>query len=532
MKLRRLKFLNLCFAIALLLSVFAAGCESSNNKPASGTPASSGSQEAANSGPTPGGKLKIIMLDNTVNIGFPARDAQLTSYYNSPALERLAVYDKEGKMRPLLAESWESDPAKKTITIKLKQGIKFHDGTDFNAEAVKWNIEQFQEAKRPEVRGIQSMDIVDPYTLRINLEKWDSTLFDSIAWFVQMVSPEAVKKNGKDWAILHPVGTGPFTFVSWERDVSIKFKKNENYWQKGKPYLDSIEYALIFDRNTALNTFKSGGADVLTQMTPEAYLELKQSGKYASQSIDGVFGRAGSGFMFSSGNPNSPLKNLKVRQAIQHAVDVKALVDSLQRGLADATNQWYTPDSLYYNPDVKGYPYDPDKAKQLLAEAGYPNGFKTKIYTYAGMAKEATAVQSYLAQVGIQADVEQLDIARLIELTFGIWDGMTAFIWPMQPNAPVLIDKNFNKDSGSFAKNIVHPERLVQQMAIAKEATDNETKKKAVLEMQKVLFDENAMFFPMYSPKRAVFLKPEVQDLGFFKTNSFDWAPENVWIKK
>jgi peptide/nickel transport system substrate-binding protein len=513
-----------------LASVVLAGCTKDSSNQAA--PKQEQPNNSASSGPSPGGTLKIIVSDNATNIGFPAEDAAFTLYYNMPALETLGRYDKSGTIQPFLAESWQANPQAKTITFKLKQGIKFHDGTDFNAEAVKWNIEQFQKANRPEVKGIQSMDVVDANTLQLNLQEWDSTLLESIAYFVEMVSPAAVEKNGKDWAKRNPVGTGPFKFVSWERDVSIKYKKNENYWQKGKPYLDAVELSFVYDRNTAANVFKTGGADVLTQMTNETALELEKSGKYTKQSIDGGFGRLGVGLMFDSANPKSPFTKLQVRQAVMHAIDTKAIINSVYRGLADETNQWYTSGTKFFNPDVKGYPYDPEKAKQLLAEAGYPNGFKTKVYTDAARVNDVTAVQSYLAKVGIELEVVTLDVAKLIELTAGTWDGMTVLLRPLQPNATTLIYRVLGKNAVYFSKNIIHPDKVEKLLADSRSATDPETSKQAILELQKAVFDENAMFFPMLSPNRAIFMKPQVQDLGMFKTNSFDWAPEDVWIKK
>lgn len=529
-KVGKVRIVHPAIAFCLLISIVISGCtqEAAKQEPSKNeTP----KQETA-SGPGYGGSIKMIMLDNATNVGYPAEDAGFTLYYNMPALESLGRYDQEGKIKPLLAESWQTDPDKKTITFTLKQGIKFHDDTDFNAEAAKWNIEQYQKAKRPEVSGIQSMDIVDANTLRLNLEKWDNTLLESIVWFVQMVSPAEVEKNGKDWARRNPVGTGPFRFVSWERDVSMKFKKNEQYWQKGKPYLDAIEFSFIYDRNTAANVFKSGGADVLTQMTVDTYRELEQSGKYTLQRNEGALGGIGIGLMFDSANPNSPFSKLKVRQALMHAVDTKAIINSVSRGLGQETNQWYPPGTRFYNSDVKGYPYDPEKAKQLLAEEGYPNGFKTKISTDPGRANIATAIQSYLAKVGIEVEVATMDIAKLIALTSGRWDGMTVYLRPMMPNATTMIDRNLGKGAVFFGKNIIHPEQVDKLLADARNARDSEGTRKAILELQKVVFDENAIFFPMYGISSGVFMQPRVQNLGMLRTNGLDWAPEDVWVKK
>jgi peptide/nickel transport system substrate-binding protein len=530
------KFIYLTIAMCLLISVILAACTTQSGKQEAnnGTKSSSSdSKSTSSSGPAYGGTMKIIMLDTLTNLGYPAElRSNVTFYYNQPVLESLGIYDKEGKVIPWLAESWQTDPEKKTITFKLKQGIKFHDGTDFNAEAAKWNIEQYLAAKRPEVNGIQSVDVIDVNTVRLNLAAWDSGLLEAVAYYVKMISPAAVAKNGKDWAILNPVGTGPFKFVSWEKDVTVKFKKNENYWQKGKPYLDAIEYVFIKDRNTAANVFKTGGADVLTQMDPDVFLELEKSGKYTTWTDEKVFGTVAIGLMFDSINPNSPFANVKVRQAVVHAIDNEAIVKSVLRGLGEATNQWYKPGLWAHNPDVKGFPYDPEKAKQLLAEAGYPNGFKTKITTDQAREKIMTAVQSYLAKVGIDAQVVTVDSAKWTALTNDKWDGMIMFFRAMAPSVLTTLNRVISKDATLYAKNMIHPDKVEQLLAEARRAPDVETSKKPLIELQKTISEEYTLYVPLVALRTGFATHPRIQNLGNLTTNGNDWTPQDVWIKK
>lgn len=122
------------------------------------------------------------------------------------ALESLGRYNEAGQMEPWLAEDWEIDPTAKTITVKLKKGIKFHDGTDFNAEAVKWNMDEFLNYGRSEARDLESTDVIDEYTVRLNLKTWNSSILEALFYFVLMTSPTAFEENGKDWAINNPVG--------------------------------------------------------------------------------------------------------------------------------------------------------------------------------------------------------------------------------------------------------------------------------------------------------------------------------------
>jgi peptide/nickel transport system substrate-binding protein len=529
------RFVDLSVAICLWISIILSGC--TQETPGQETPDKEASNDTDGSGtetgPARGGTLKIIVADSFTNLGYPA-EQRVTSnlYIVQPALETLGRYDTTGKMKPWLAESWQTDPKAKTITFQLKKGIKFHDDTDFNAEAVKWNIEEYQKAKRPEVNGIQSMDIIDADTLRLNLVEWDNGLLESLCYFVNMVSPAAVSKNGKEWAIKNPVGTGPFKLASWERDVSVKFKKNENYWQKGKPYLDAIEYALIADKNTAANVFKTGGADVIMQSEIDVFQELEKSGKYTTLTNDKIPGALGVGLMFDSGNPNSPFADVKVRQAVMYAVDREAIQKSVYRGYAVITGQWDTSLSWSYNPNVQGYPYDPEKAKQLLKEAGYPAGFKTKITTDPVRANLMTAIQSYLAKVGIDAQVVTVDFARWGALAADKWDGMILFFRALTPNTIVQMNRLFSTNGALYAKNIIHPDKVEKLLAEARTATDVEASKKAVHELQKAVFKENAIGFPAFSLIHGLAVDPKVQNLGMYKTNAFDWNPEDVWIKK
>lgn len=518
--------------ICLLISVVLAGCTKETSKQE--TSKLEASNDLKSSEPSHGGTLRMIWVDNITNIGYPA-DQRVSSnlYFVQPVFETLGRYDETGKITPWLTESWQTDPKMKTITIKLKKGIKFHDNTDFNSEAVKWNIEEYQKAKRAEVNGIQSIDVIDENTVRLNLVEWNNSLLESVAYYVKMASPTAITKNGKEWANNNPVGTGPFKFVSWEKDVSLKFKKNENYWQNGKPYLDAIEYSLIYDRNTAAIEFKSGKADVFTQMNADDYIELEKSGKYVTRSDEKIAGAlVGVGLMFDSANPDSPFANVKVRQAAMHAVDSKAIADSVLRGLAVPTNQWNNSSHQYYNPDVKGFPYDPEKAKQLLAEAGYPNGFKTKITTDAPRVQEMTAIQSYLAKVGIDAQVISVDTPKWVALIGDKWDGMVMSYRVLSPSTIVQMNRLLSKDAALYAKSIIHPDKVEKLLADARTAPDFESSKKAVLELQKVVFDEYAISFPTFSLINGIAFTPKVQNLGMFTTNALDWNPEDTWMKK
>ena len=185
--------------------------------------------------------------------------------YAPPFFDRLLSVGDDGKYKPGLALSWDTSKDGKTITFKLRQGVTFHDGTPFNAQAVKSNLDNLIPPKATILTGITSVDVVDDYTVKLNLSSYNNLILYHFAAnpATYMYSPEALKKNGADWATTHPVGTGPFMLKDYQPNISLTLVKNPNYWQKGLPYLDGIEMTMVPDPMTQMLTFKAGQANAI-----------------------------------------------------------------------------------------------------------------------------------------------------------------------------------------------------------------------------------------------------------------------------
>ena len=190
--------------------------------------------------------------------GYPPRITGSGRDYAPPFFDRLLHIGDDGKYQPGLALSWDASTDGKAITFKLRQGVTFHDGTPFNAQAVKSNIDNLIPPKRPILTGITSVDVVDDYTVKLNLPDYNNLILFQFAInpATYMYSPEALKKNGEDWAKTHPVGTGPFMLKDYQPDISLTLVKNPNYWQKGLPYLDGIKISVVSDDMTQMMTIK------------------------------------------------------------------------------------------------------------------------------------------------------------------------------------------------------------------------------------------------------------------------------------
>jgi len=345
-----------------------------------------------------------------------------------PVMETLLRMDSKEVVQPGLAESWTVSADKKSITFVLRKGIKFHDGTDFNAEAVKYNLTAVLKANvlgSAVLANVGSYDVVDPYTLRMNLTKYDSTLLMRLATSVigAMASPTALQKvvAAEDLPKAHCVGTGPFLFDSWQRDNFVKYKKNPNYWKPGLPLVDYVEIRSIMDLTVSIMSFKKGDAQFLENVDPVDAIQLVKEGF----AVDPETLQFCHSIIPDGNNPNSPFKDLRIRQALDYAMDKVGMSEGIGMGYSVVMDQLALPSNSYF---VQGMPtrqYNVAKAKQLLADAGFPNGLKIKLTTDVRARKDTlVAIQTYLQEAGFQVTLDVADVARMSSLTRQGWEGV------------------------------------------------------------------------------------------------------------
>jgi ABC-type transport system substrate-binding protein len=447
-----------------------------------------------------------------------------------PIFELLIRTDENEKLFPWLAESWKISPDSKSITFYLRKGVKFHDGTDFNAEAVKYNLEQVLAANiagSSVLKKISSYDIIDPYTIRLNLTAFDYTLLVRLGQSVigMMASPTAMqtKKTPEERA----VGTGPFKFDSWSRDGFVKGVKNPNYWQKGKPYLDSITYKAITDVTVAIMSFKAGELDLEQNIDPVDAKQLQKDGYKVEQS--------GVTWLHSlipdGANPKSPFADIRVRQALEYAIDKKTHAEGVGMGAYTPLYQVAMPKDLYYDPSLQPREYNPAKAKQLLAEAGYPGGFKTKLVTDVRVRKDSLqAIQTYLKEVGIEVETDIADVARITALQRGGWEGI---LYPGFPQPDNLLNYLTRwGDATNFVSFYRPPgwQSMWDQLAAQPDDTLRANQLKAIV---KLMYDQSiAIPFQGDVPFR-VSRPGVVNNFGFHTNRTSGWYESaDVWLKK
>src|SRR4051794_724254 len=330
--------------------------------------------------PQNGGIMRVVEnAEGGAPLGTPWEIRGIDTKLPKPAIETLLREDPNGNYSPWLAESWKVDPATNSLTLSLAKGVKFQDGTDFNAEAVKWNLQHAIDAKN--VTGWKSFDAVDPTTLRINFEAYQNDYLSALSGTTVggMISPTAFDKNGLEGARNNPVGTGPFKLDSFERGSKLRYVKWDGYWKKaqGLPHLDGVEYLFIRDSMTQQTAMLAKGdqrVDVLASTSGEQAAALKAQGlNVLSMPVGPV------SLIPDSKNADSPLSKEKVREAISYAIDRESIAKARGFGYWQPAYQLPNPGSPQFLTDFAGHKYDAAKAKQLLAEGGFPTGFKTRI---------------------------------------------------------------------------------------------------------------------------------------------------------
>jgi peptide/nickel transport system substrate-binding protein len=512
------------------------------------TPSTTSSATTSSEQPAYGGTLKIGYSVDADNIGYPptmTRSDALKFAYT--AIEGLIRVDTNGNIIPWLAASWEIDASANTITFTLQQGVKFHDGTDFDASAVKWNLEQCIAAERPELSSVSSIDVVDNHTVRINLSKWDATLLTQLATSSAglMISPTAFQNSASNdtdranWCITHPIGTGPFKFVSWQRDVEQVYTKFDGYWQAGKPYLDEVDWIIIADPTTELAAFKAGETDVILEVDAKDAKDLAQTGLYI---VSSGGGQALYSLVSDSANSSSPFSDIRVRRAVEYAIDKETICSTLGQGAWAPIYQAAPPGNWAENTAVTGYHYDPTKAEELLAEIGYSvdNPLKTTLYSLATptyFADQATAIQGYLQAVGIDAEIQLLDQGGFFNVFFtpGWQDGLVLAPTGLRPDTLGMLNWIFGTTDqpSSILAPLARPADVQDLIAKAMATTDFATEQDYVQQIQELIVDKYCSLSWLFQINISMAKSKKVHDDGLLMFPSeTSWRPENAWIEQ
>ena len=350
-------------------------------------------------------------LDPTAGAAAPIRYITYANLY-----EGLARVMEDGSVQPLLAESWTVSDDQKTYTFKLRQGVKFHDGSPFDCSTVKFSYERAvapdsTNAQKGLFEPIEKTECPDPATAVVTLKRPASNFLFNMAWGdAVMVSPDSVADNKTN-----PVGTGPFKFKEWVKGDKVVLERNDDYWGTA-PKMKEVTYKFISDPSAAAAAIQAGDVDAFTSFQAAELVNRFQSDANLQVEVGNTSGKV----VLALNNARKPFDDVRVRQALAHAIDRQAVAEGTYSGFGTPIGSHYTPIEPGYVDLNDAYPYDPAKAKELLQAAGVPDGFEMTIKlpppTYARRGGEIIAAM--LAEVGIRANLVPLEFPQWLEQIF------------------------------------------------------------------------------------------------------------------
>ncbi|MFQ6159689.1 ABC transporter substrate-binding protein [Sinorhizobium meliloti] len=437
------------------------------------------------------------------------------------------VYDglvrfKDGtlEVEPALAESWEISDDGKTYTFKLRQGVKFHDGSDFDAEAVKFNFDRMLKKDHPfydtgpfplsfNFASVEAVNVLDEHKVEFRLSEAFAPFLSNLAYPTGLiVSPAAVEKHGKEYGRT-PSGTGPFKFVEWLSNQRVVVERNPDYWD-GAAKLQAVVFRPITDANTRVAEMMAGGIDVMVEVPPDNLATFEQDANFA------VAEQAGPHVWFAILNTKEgPFADKRVRQAANYAVNKQTLVDDVLQGTATVAAGPISPAFNWVESSVEPYAHDPEKAKALLAEAGVENPQVTFYVTEggSGMLDPITmgaAIQADLQAVGFKVKIETYEwntfLGRVNPGLEGKAD-MAEMAWMTNDpdTVPYLtLRTDAMPDKGGFNSGYYSNPQLDELLEKARRSTDQAERGKLYGEVQSIVHDDAPWLFVANWKQNAV----------------------------
>jgi ABC-type transport system substrate-binding protein len=501
-----------------------------------------------------GGVLVFARSGDSVGLD-PGRETDGESFYGSRQIFDTLVEFKPGttEVQPALAESWEISDNGLEFTFNLRPGVTFHDGTDFNADAVKFSFDRQRLEDHPYYDHgpwkyfggmgmgsiIDDIVVVDDLTVKFVLTAPEAPFVANLAMdFAAIVSPAAVALYDEEFSS-NPVGTGPFKLVSWTKDDSIVLEANKDYWGEG-PYLDRLILRVIPDATARYLALKNGEVDVIDFPSAED-LELMDE----DPNIE-LIQQPGLNVGYIAMNVNKePFGDVRVRQAMNYAINREEIIEGVYGSAGQVANNPIPPTIWSYNDDIEPYPYDPEKARELLAEAGYPNGFSTDLWAmpvarpYNPNARRiAEIVQAQLAEIGVDIEIVSYDWGTYLDKTDGSGSdtgtgehSMAMLGWTGDNGDPDnFIYLLLSADSAavpamniSFWRNQEFTDLTLQ----AKRVYDQDARAELYKQAQ-VIFHEEAPWVPIAHSVVTVPVRSNVKDFVIYPTGSRVF--QRVWL--
>ncbi|WP_100011518.1 glutathione ABC transporter substrate-binding protein [Lentibacillus sediminis] len=515
----------LMVAVIALFAIMLTACASE--------PEEAGSAPAGGEGEG-GGDLQIAVLSDAISLD-PTGANDVPSFnvqYN--IFETLVRHDENMELQPELAKSWENID-ENTWEFKLQEGVTFHDGSEFNAEVVKANLERVQDPDVAAPAGyllemIEEIEVVDEYTVRLTTEYPFGGLPAHLAHpTAGMVSPEqieadyaAMEEGNEPGSVINqtPIGTGYFKFDEWVPGQHVRLVKNEDYWN-GQAKLDSVTFKVVPEDLTRIAELETGTSHISNPLSPSDVERIESAeGLYVSRqgsvSLDYI------GFNMNK----EPFNDKRVRQAISMAIDKEQILEGIYNGVGTPAAGPLAPNVFGYDENLEGLEHDPEKARELLAEAGYEDGFQTTIWTNDSRERidMATNVQAQLEEFGIEVEIEVFEWGAYLEAIGNGEHNMFVLGWS---NATADADNGlyplFHSDNHGSAGNrtFLANEEVDALIDQGRKASDESERLEIYSEVQQKLVDLAPMVYMLHQ-EYLLGVREEVKELNQLPTKMLE----------
>ena len=446
-----------------------------------------------------------------------------TEVINKNIYNNLVRFDSKLKIIPDLATEWKQADDGVTWTFKLRKNVVFHDGTNFDAEAVKYNINRILDYKTGSSRRsvldiIKSVEVADAYAVKIVTRyPRESFLYQLAHPVAGMVSPTAAEKYGVEKLGLNPVGTGAFKFVKWLPDEKLEFAAFDKYYE-GVPKVSSLTFKIVPEDSSRVMLLESGQVDVAVRLPVNDVARLKRNQNIAMTTTPTIMT-----MYIALNNQKAPFNDPQVRLALNHAVNRNALVNELVSGSAVVADSVVPPGVRGYS-NIGAYAYDPHMAKQLLNQAGYPDGFEFTLWTTEGrylMDKQvAKAIQAQMQAVGVQMNIRTWEFQALMsEVKKGQFDAVLLGWSASTADAdqalyPVFESSQFPPMANrAFYKN----NEVDELLSNAKTEPDQLKRDEIYKQVQQIVMDD-APWIPLFYPIQTVAYRANISDIEVLPT--------------
>ena len=459
----------------------------------------------------------------TLRVGFYIEAATMDPHLSGSKIDRqvyhniyepLVTLDVKLGIKPGLAESWQQ-PDSRTLIFKLRRGVKFQDGTDFNAEAARFNFNRMKtepkSVRKGEVASIDSVDVIDSHTIKINLKRPDAALLATLTDRAgMMVSPKVAQEKGSELERnAKGAGTGPFEFVEWVKDSHLLIKRNDNYWNKqGGPYLDRVRYRPIPDDTVKLQSLQTGEIDVMDYVQPRDVAAVRADRNVVVVDVPSL-----ADFAYQLNHTRPPFATKALRQAVAYSLDLEQIVKGVWLNVGVPANGPIPPTSWAYDRSIAPIKRDLARVKAKLAEGGQPNGFTFTMTTnnIPINVQEAEVIQAQLREAGITMKIKLVDSATLISDGNNKNFEMISYQWSGRPD-PDGNTYQFYKTTPGTSLNwsgISNPQ-IDALLDKSREVSSQAERKKLFSDLTRILQDELPMVFIIHPIEPKAF-SPKVQ---------------------